>query len=235
MTKQETQSTALDQELRAMWQDSPEEAPTPTDLLADVQQQAEALSRKVLRRDIVETLAAVFVWGVFAVAAFKAPGLVPKLGLLLGTGFLVAPVWKLHHERRKHRETPPDAPVAHHLERELERVKGQIRLLDRVASWYVTPLAIGGTVILAGLAAVVPTSSPGGRAVAVLASVAFSAVLFLGLGWVIVRLNRFAIKTNLLPIKSDLQKALASLSPQPPPASEEGSPASREPSTDSRP
>lgn len=213
MTDSERDLDGLSAELRAAWLSESVNAPTGEEVLMDVRRRAESLNRKIFRRDLVETAATVLAWSVFALMAVLAPGIAPKLGLLVGTGFLVWPVVKLHRERRRHRDSAPDAPIAQHLELELKRVQGQIDLLRSVATWYVTPLAVGATIIMAGLAAAVPV--PGTiswRLLIVAGAVVFSAALFVLVGFVVVRINREAVKQQLAPLRDDLLAARESMS-----------------------
>ena len=200
-----------DADLRAAWQSGSMESPSGEEVLMDVKQRAQKLNRGIFRRDLIETVATLFAWSVFALMALVAPGVVPKVALLLGTAFLVSPVLRLHRERRRHRDVDASAPMKAHLEREIERVDGQIDLLRRVKSWYVLPLAIGATLFMAGLGFAVPSGGTLLRMLVAAGTVLFSAALFAGVGIAIGHANRRAVETDLVPLRRDLEQALRGL------------------------
>ncbi|MEM1248216.1 MAG: hypothetical protein AAGK22_17715 [Acidobacteriota bacterium] len=199
-----------ERELQALWRSGERDTPSGEEVLEDAKRRSRRLTRSLRRRDLRETVAGLFGFGVMAVIALRAPGLVPKVALLLGSPFLLLPVWRLHAERRRHRDLAPDAPLKSQLSLELQRVQGQIDLLLRVARWYVAPLAIGSTIVVTAAASAAP-GTPAFRIATAAVCLVGSLLIFGIVGWGVVRLNRHAVENDLEPLRDDLVEALETL------------------------
>lgn len=120
-----------------------------------------ALWRKVWRRDLLETVAAVFVAACFAVAAVVALGraewLVAAWALLLVAWAAYVP-FRLRSARRLAREPGPDMPLLAFLEQQREAMFAQARMLERVWAWYLGPPAIGLAGFMFSVRGVTPRS-----------------------------------------------------------------------------
>lgn len=143
-----------------------------------------ALWRKVWRRDLLETVAAVFVGACFAVAAVVALGraewLVAASALLLVAWAAYVP-FRLRSARRLAREPEPDMPLLVFLEQQRDAMLAQARMLERVWAWYLGPPAIGLAGFMFGVRGVTPRS---------LAYVGVMLVLYALIAW----LNRYAAR-----------------------------------------
>lgn len=113
------------------------------ELLARVQEKSEAFERKIRRRDLLETLAAVLVAGLFSYEAVTSATWLARIGaviVVLGSGFIV---WWLRRARKVGQGRAADRSVVDWLRAERERVEAQIHLLESVLWWYLAPLGVG--------------------------------------------------------------------------------------------
>lgn len=172
--------------------------PDEEELLDWVQEQSEAFERRIRRRDLLETVAAVLVAGLFGYEAATSASWLVRIGaaiIVLGSGFVV---WWLRRARTSGPERAADRSVADRLRAERERVEIQIRLLESVVWWYLAPPTVGATLFIVGLDA--------GTA-ATLTSLAVVAAVF-GFIWY---LNRRAVRTHLRPRRDELNRLLEGL------------------------
>jgi hypothetical protein len=111
---------------------------------------AERFERQILRRDYIETAAAVIVVAGFSPALFVFKDWTTWLGVLIIILGALEIVIVLHWVRRKGGETPLDVPLAQYFHVERVRVERQIALLRCVIWWYLAPFIIGGFLLAVG-------------------------------------------------------------------------------------
>ena len=172
--------------------------PDEEELLARVREQSEAFERRIRRRDLLETLAAVLVAGLFGYEAATAATWLARIGaaiVVLSSGFVV---WWMRRARKAGPARAADRSVADRLRAERERVEAQIRLLDTVVWWYLAPPTVGATLFIVGL---------GAGTAGTLVSLAVVAAVF-GAIWY---LNRRAVRTHLRPRRDELIRLLEEL------------------------
>lgn len=172
--------------------------PDEEELLASVRERSDAFERKIRRRDLLETLAAVLVAAVFGYEAATAATWLARIGaavVVASAGFVV---WWLRRARTAGPSRDVDRPVADRLRAERERVDVQIRLLESVLWWYLAPLALGMVLFVLGLA-----SGPAATAVTLGVIVAGCGVVW----WV----NRRALRREFRPRRRELTRLLAQL------------------------
>ena len=195
-------------EFERTWQDALPRYQPPTWDVGQFEQQRRRLARTLARRDWLEA-------GIsFGVAAFFA-------AILWPLGRAAAPAWgavailvglgvAFVRERRRARalRPDPDAPLRVRVEAEIAELEHQRRLLGSVLWWYVLPfLAVVG-LLLWGVHAAQPgpvTSEAWMR------MGGFGAVC-VGLGGVVVWLNRFVVRRDIEPQLRDLERLRAELS-----------------------
>ncbi len=196
-----------DDQLRRLWRSLDPPAPTPVkEIFMQAKHRSEKLNRTLFWRDLREGLAILLVIGIDAYVALAAPGWTPWLGVaaLCVAG---AVVWR-GLRRGRDQDPDPTAPTTAWLEAELRRLDIEIEKLRTVGSWYVLPLAIGGTV--AAVSFVPALGLPAARALgAAVFVVAFCAGLFLAVGKGVQVLNLHAVKRQLLPFRSELEGLMA--------------------------
>ena len=104
----------------------------------------------MIRRDLIETIAAVVLIFLFSGAVVSVDSFVAKIG----AGFLVLYalfiIYKFHRTRTIQRPAPLDAPVREFCRIELGRLDLQIQLLRGVLWWYIAPAIIGANAVFAG-------------------------------------------------------------------------------------
>lgn len=177
------------------------------EVAAQVRKRAATFQRQVLRRDLIETAAAVAVIAAFSF--FLLQGNYPwiaRLGMaviILGT-IEIAVV--LHWTRSCGERARRDLPLAKYCAAEIARVKRQIRLLRHVTWWYTGPILLGACIFFFGLlfSAPVPLhiSVPGFAALCMLIGI---------FGWIVHRINQRAVTDDLIPLRDELAAVYASL------------------------
>ncbi len=169
------------------------------DILTLVRSGARRFTRQLRWRDRGEVIAGVIVAAVIIPAAFRGPWL-SRAGAVVILAGLVLVAFRLRHAQRLGGPgaTDPSLSVADTLRAELRRVTVQISLLEGVVWWYVTPLAGGAVMLVAG-------SHPASWFTA--AYVLAAALV----GWAIVALNMRAVRRDLRPKRDELAALLARL------------------------
>ena len=169
-------------------------------MVARVCRRVERLGGAVVRRDLVETIAAAFVIVFFGRYVYAAPAdyVVSKSGAALLVCWGVFIVYKMHRTRTVQRPASPDAPVREFCRIELGRLDRQIRLLRGVLWWYIAPCVIGVNVMFVGM------SGFG------MASLVYCGATLL-LGWGIYLLNLRAVAKDVVPARNELASLLGQL------------------------
>ena len=158
----------------------------------------ERVGGSVIRRDLIETIAAVGVILLFGGAVVSVDSFVSKIG----AGFLVLyalfVIYKLHRTRTIQQPAPLDAPVREFCRIELARLDRQIQLLRGVLWWYIAPAIIGANAVFAGAVGLG------------IASLAYCIVTFL-FAWGVYALNMRAVARHLVPPRDELANLLSQL------------------------
>ena len=161
-----------------------------------------SLWKKVRRRDLVETIAAVVVAVFFAVVAI---GTLARGEWLQAASALLISSWgawlpfRLRRSRKAAAGDGHDVSTLDYLRRQRDAALLQARMLERVWLWYLTPPAIG----LAGL-----TLARDGLTAGSLRYLGVTLVLYVGLAW----LNRWTARTQFRAHADALQRQIDALS-----------------------
>jgi hypothetical protein len=171
-------------------------------LIAATSRRVEKLWGCIFRRDVVETIAAVFVIIFFGRYCYVKPTeyLVSKIG----SGFLVC--YKLHRTRTIQQPAPCDAPVREFCRIELDRLDRQIQLLRSVLWWYITPCMVGVNIVFTG--SFIPLGV--GTIELGIASLGYGLFTLL-FAWWLYSLNMRAVAKELLPARNELANFLSQL------------------------
>lgn len=169
------------------------------DVLALVRSGANRFGRQLRWRDRGEVIACIVVAAVMIPAAFRGPWLA-RTGAIVILAGLVLVAFRLWHAQwlGGRGATDPSLAVADALRAELRRVNVQISLLESVAWWYVTPLAAGAVLLVAG-------SHP---AAWFIAAYVLATVL---IAWLVIALNMRAVRRDLRPKRDEITALLAQL------------------------
>jgi len=135
----------LDQ-IRAVWHQHLEQPASrnEVDLIARlVEQFARDMERKILRRDLTESILALAGVVFFGWLAVRSPTVVGKIGCLIAVAWAVLVIAKLWHARHGGRRPAGSLPLDGYLSEERQYLIRQIRLLRSVAWWYISPLLLG--------------------------------------------------------------------------------------------
>ena len=128
-----------------------DEAAAGGELLARVRERSEAFERRIRRRDLRESAAAVLVVLVFGYETITAGSWLSRMGAaLVMTGALYV-MWRLRRARPDEDPAAAGRPVADWLRTRLRQVEEQVRLHETVLWWYLAPLAVGSVMFVVGL------------------------------------------------------------------------------------
>lgn len=186
--------------LRDAWRDAAPEAP----LMAaeELRARDRSLWKKVRRRDLLETVAAVIVAVFFmlvAVGALVEGEWMQAASALLIAGWATWLPFKLRQARRAAEPDSSGASTLDYLRRQRDAALLQARMLERVWLWYLTPPAIG----IVGL-----RLSRDGLTAGSLGYLGVMLVLYAGLAW----LNRWTARTRFRAHADVLQRQIDDLS-----------------------
>ncbi|GAB2532530.1 hypothetical protein [Rufibacter soli] len=133
----------LDQDLKNLWQNSPSRESihvNQTLLLQQVNQEADALARKIKIRDRLEIGVALVMMPLFGVVAWFIPFALTKLGAALVVVWCGWVVSKLRKARR-HGTQDPSLPLDQFLLQYRGYLQRQVQLLKGVLYWYLLPFS----------------------------------------------------------------------------------------------
>ena len=185
-------------EAKELWSShTPTDAPemnahslSESEILQLVREKSRSFDRKIWRRDLLESAAALFVFVAFGWMAWDASGLA-RAGALVVMGSSVFIFWTLRRARTRPATPDPNHSVADVLRSERAKVDAQIRLLETVARWYIAPLATGMILLIAGF-------DGWSMATLIQTGVVFAA------GYGIYALNQYAVENDLAPRRREL-------------------------------
>lgn len=166
-----------------------------TDLLRLVKEQAHAFDKKIWRRDLLESIAAVFVFLFFGWIAWHDPSWLVRSGALIVMGGSALIFWRLRRARTRHAAPSADQPVAAMLRTERTKIDAQIHLLESVLWWYIAPLAIGLLLVTVGDSGWTTFTF------------VYGAIILLG-GAGIYAMNQRAVRRSLRPRREELTRLL---------------------------
>lgn len=185
--------------MKQQWRQDAPAAPAVS--IQELQSLDGTLRKRVRRRDLVETVAAVAVAIFFTLTALgmAAEGEWVAFGssVLLVAWAVVVPL-RLRYARSRVPEADPQLPLVENLGRQRDAALAQARLLEQVWAWYLTPPMIG----IVGV-----TMALRGPSVFALVYLAVVVVLYLGIAW----LNRRTARTKFRAHAERLQHQIDAL------------------------
>lgn len=188
-------------ELRTPWQETncgSTSLEKREELVVRVCRRVERTGASIVRRDVIETLAAVFVILCFGGMFLTIDGVVAKIGaatVVLGAFYIV---YRLYQARMDRKLSRLDDSVRDFYKTEIERLNRQIDLLRSVLWWYISPLMVGANLIFFGV---------NGIGIGSIGYLIFT----LFFGWGIYWLNQNAVVKTLVPLRNELEGLLKEL------------------------
>ncbi len=192
-------------DLREQWQESNAQIARQRSrelALVSVCRTVEKTNLTILRRDIIETVAAVVVIFFFGIAMFSLPSWTAVAGAALIVVWAVFIIYKMNRTRMKNRTRDIDLSVREYYEGEAESIDQQIEMLRSVLWWYLLPAFVGVNLVFIGLSS--SLLAPAMYFVAVL-------VLYTYIWW----LNQRAVVKDLLPVREKIGALLHELNETP--------------------
>src|SRR5947208_9144935 len=120
-------------------------------LIAATRHRVNRLWGQIFRRDVKETIAAVFV-AIFFGRYIFATNFVVSMSALWLVYWALQVIYKMYRTRTIRKPASLDAPVQEFCRIELDRLDRQIQLLRSVLWWYIAPCMIGVNAFFIGLA-----------------------------------------------------------------------------------
>ena len=188
--------------MKQRWQ---HDAPAvPAASIDELQALDQAIRRRVRRRDLLETVAAVAVAVFFTLTALgmasRGEWAAVGFSVLLVAWAAVVPL-RLRHARRQVPEEDPQLPLVENLGRQRDAALAQARMLEQVWLWYLGPPLIG----IVGI-----TLALRGPSMFALVYLSVVVVLYLGIAWY----NRHAARTKFRAHAERVQRQIDALSGQ---------------------
>ena len=118
-----------------------------SDILRIVKEKAESFDRRIWRRDLLESIAALAVFLFFG-WLLRDPSWWVRSGALIVMAGSAYVYWRLRRARTRYDTPSPDRPVAEVIRTERAKVKEQIHLLDNILWWYLGPIVLGALLII---------------------------------------------------------------------------------------
>lgn len=202
----------LEQELKNIWRNSSRAEKIKFDLsrlLIDLKGKMSHIERSIRKRDIVESLAAIFVILIFGYFAYVIPFVVTKVGsifIMIWGGYLI---YKLRHVKKHKLPIDQALSFREQLENQKAYMLQQARLLDTVLYWYLLPPFIGNIIFILGLgdpveygwshifAKILPIPL-----INKIGYLIFCAVLYAGILWI----NKHTVNKTFKPIIKEIER-----------------------------
>ncbi len=183
-----------DDDLKASWKQRQSELADSgriDELASRVFSRTSWFERVILRRDWIETAAAIFVIVMFAGMFFRQESWLARVGAITVILGAIEILVVLHWTRRRGGRPQHDLPLAEFCAAEIARVDRQIWLLRHVNWWYSGPILLGCCLLTFG------------RSISWVAIV-INLMCYLAVGWFVYWLNQRAVRTQLIPLREEL-------------------------------
>lgn len=186
---------------KACWQSSdllPGVVMSDTEMLEMVRQQSQAFDARIRRRDRREMLTMVIAAPLFLLILGRSSSWVGRAGAALALAGYALICWKTYRARWSGGDPEATRPLAEVLRAQRARIDAQISLLDSVLWWYISPLAVGMTMVVVGGSG--------------LTGFTIVYVILVGLiSWRIYNTNRRAVARRLRPERDEVNRLLQQL------------------------
>ena len=182
-------------------------------VLKQVQERQREFNRSVFWRDVREIAASLVVAAVFALIGVAPPfggwPFYAAAALMLGVGLLMM----VDRVRQRHLAQAFGESAKDYIERSLMQVNHQIRLLENVFWWYVLPCAIAYVLVGAHVVATASSQLQGQMAYRLVMAMVLGGTALGGTVFCTVyRMNRSAVRTDLVPRQEQLRNLSRALS-----------------------
>lgn len=193
-------------DLKASWQSKIESDKGAQDLTLMIKLLAKETSKvdkSIRRRDIIEISIALLLIPVWSWKLLHAASLVQSIGLWIGILACLYIPYKLVKAKRV--DAPKDSSVMAFLQVEKVKIENQIKLLESVAVWYLSPLMLSIVLVTAG--ARVDESGIPQITEQLAVYYGFCTLLYVGIYF----LNKRAVKKKLKPLLDKVKQRIRDL------------------------
>ncbi len=166
------------------------------DTLPAIRARVARLRHTTVARDRRETWTGVAAVTLFAAFAVRATTALPRVGYAVSIAAIAVIVWRLRRARKVANARTTDVSVLAFCRAERANVHDQIRLLQTVLWWYLTPLMVGANLVVFGLAGMRPLTL-----VFLVATLLLTVVVYLA--------NIRAVERQLMPLREELDRLIA--------------------------
>jgi hypothetical protein len=193
-------------DLKASWQSKIESDKGAQDLTLMIKLLAKETSKvdkSIRRRDIIEISIALLLIPVWSWKLLHAASLVQSIGLWIGILACLYIPYKLVKAKRV--DAPKDSSVMAFLQVEKVKIENQIKLLESVAIWYLSPLML--VIVLVSAGARVDESGIPQITEQLAVYYGFCTLLYVGIYF----LNKRAVKKKLKPLLDKVKQRIRDL------------------------
>jgi hypothetical protein len=177
-----------EQEIKNIWQSSGNEEHLQFDktkLILDLESDLKRFRKAIKYRDWREIGIALLMIPLFGFTAFKIPFLLSKIGAIVIVGWCILLIFRILGAKRKETILPTETYLDY-LTKSRQYLLAQYKLLDTVLYWYVLPSVTGILLFFMGFDLS-------------LFKQIFYVVIVVGVGIGTYLLNKYAVKTGILP------------------------------------
>jgi hypothetical protein len=179
-----------DNELKALWNNDVTSRDVSS-LHIQVKREYKAFEQDINNRNRLEVIAGVMVILIFGTAAFFIKPMLAKIGALLSIPAACLIMYTLRNVKKY--RPKDELPILEHLRQYRIYLNKEKQLLDNIVYWYLLPCAIPLVLFFIGME----------RYLALVVTIPFNMFIY--------RLNKKAVKTDILPKLAELDRYIAEL------------------------
>lgn len=188
----------IENELKKIWQGSPQTEIVKFEkskVLIDLNHRLSKMDRTIKNRDIVETIAAITVFGVFIYYAFIIPSIFSKIGSCFISIWALFVIYKLRNARMYKGSQDLSLPIYQLLLQSKKHFEKEMQLNNSVLYWYIIPPFIGSILFFMGMNLEVKRQ---------IFMLLIMTILSIG----VFILNKNTVKKNFKPLLKDIEEAI---------------------------
>lgn len=201
----------MEQEIKNIWNQvtTPKITIDTSLLIKQLNKKVNKLHSKIILRDAMEIIAAIFVIYMFGQAFFRIPVLLMKISCLIIVVWALYVIFKFLSTKNRLTKKDYNLPLMSLLKKQRDMLLEQKKMLETVLYWYLAPFFIGTTLFVLGLE--IPEGQ-GWDGLEVFWRInllhlikAFMVLILIAISYFIYWLNKRAVKKQLQPLLENLE------------------------------